>query len=382
MYNKYDIEKEIRTKQNLKQIISTAETLFVKKFNAVEIDSLIQYIKKLDINSIYKNEKNIDSVNKFIINNYKLLLNENDNFDIQEYLKDEINESSKKISNYENFHNKESFTNLSEMKNSDIIDLTKILNRDSLLRDSNILIDSRYQNLANSDRSKISFNIISGIKNKSAGSGIISSSSNIKDIVELEIFPFSIPYITDADNYYKKITLSILELSASSIEAYEDSQFHFMFKTERNLNLLDLTPINNIFRFHKPIRKLSEFTLRFGSPLSPIQFDKDRLFTKFIDYNSNPALIEFKEDHNLLSGDIIYITDFTSNEPAKDLVIINELNSTKGHTCSRISNTTISINIDLTLVSNPDETLPILVYFGSKRILMPMRIRYMESDTT
>ena len=268
------------------------------------------------------------------------------------------------------------------MKDSDLVGITKILNRDSLIRDSNIIVDSRYQNLANIDRSKISFTIVSDIKNKAIGSGMITSNGTVQNIVELEIFPFSIQYITDADNYYKKITLSILELSAASIDAYEDSQFHFLFSAERNLNLLDLTPINNVFRFHKPISKLTDFTLRFGSPFAPIKFDKDRLITKSINYSSNPAILEFSEDHNLLSGDIIYITDFTSLNPAKDLNIINEINSTKGHLCSRVNNTSISINIDMNLVKEPDESLPIVVYLGSKRILMPMRIRYLDSGTS
>ena len=197
-------------------------------------------------------------------------------------------------------------------------------------------------------------------------------------MVEIEVFPFSIPYFTDADNYYKKITMSILELSASSIDAYENSQFHFIFDIEKRANLLYLSPINKVFKFHKPIARLNEMTIRFGSPLATITFEKDRLPTRSIDYNVNPMTIEFFESHSLLSGDIIYINSFeTANIPA-DLNVISQINTTKGHLCTRINSTTISINIDGTTIKFPDIDRSFMVYLGSKRILIPMRIRYIE----
>jgi hypothetical protein len=321
---------------------------------------------------------------------YKLYLNQSKSFDLQEYQKRSlISDKSVPYKQEESFRNKESLDNLSSTDvtnillnfpklatETDQINFTKIFNLPSLLRDSNILIDSRYQNLANTDRSNIPFTIVNNSKTKIPGSGIITSIGLIQDILEIEIFPFSIPYISAADNYYKKITMSILELSSISIDAYEDSQFHFMFKSEKNKNLIDLTPINSVFRFYKPIAELTNFTLRFGSPLNPIVFDKDRLYTSNIDYTANPGILTFSENHNLLSGDIIYITQFTTDDPARDFNIINEINDKNGHLCTRTNNLSISINVDFTLVTSPNDAL-VEVYFGSKRILMPMRIRYM-----
>jgi hypothetical protein len=322
---------------------------------------------------------------------YKAYMNQAKNFDLQEYQKKSlIADTSAAYNRGESFKNKETLegdynvdiasllANFPKLgTESDQVNFTKIFNYQSLLRDSNILIDSRYQNLANTDRARIPFTIVNNTKTKIPGSGIITSIGLIQDILEIEIFPFSIPYISAADNYYKKITMSILELSSISIDAYEDSQFHFMFTAEKNKNLIDLIPINSVFRFYKPIAKLTDFTLRFGSPLTPIIFDKDRLYTTFIDYTSNPGILTFGEDHNLLSGDIIYITNFTSNDPARDLNIINEINNKNGHLCTRTNNLAISINVNFELVLSPNTSLSIEVYFGSKRILMPMRIRYM-----
>jgi hypothetical protein len=387
-------KKSIINVENYKKIINIAETSFDKPLNKLEVTNIINYISQLNFTKLYNNYKgNVDTTNTNIISSYKAYINNSKSFDLQEYQKKSLEaDTSVAYNPGDLFRNKETSDNNSVniaallanfpklSTESDQVNFTKIFNYQSLLRDSNILIDSRYQNLANTDRTRIPFTIVNNTKTKIPGSGIITSIGLIQDILEIEIFPFSIPYISAADNYYKKITMSILELSSISIDAYEDSQFHFMFTAVKNKNLIDLIPINTIFRFYKPIAKLTDFTLRFGSPLNPIVFDKDRLYTSFIDYTSNPGILTFNEDHNLLSGDIVYITNFTSNDPAKDLNIINEINSKTGHLCTRTDNTSISINIDFTLILFPNTSLSIEVYFGSKRILMPMRIRYMYNS--
>lgn len=384
------IIQKLISKENLKKLVDECEESLSTKFSMLEIQSLVRYVRKMNTVTL-KDQINSDGtykqVNKYVANSYKNFIKEPKAFDIKEMLKDQMENSKVKTDKYamerftERFTERESMSNLGEMLEDEnsLKQLTKILNRDSLLRDINILIDSRYQNLSNQDRSKFSFTIVSETKNKSEGSGTIIASTALQNIVEIEVFPFSIPYFTDADNYYKKITMSLLELSASSIDAYENSQFHFIFDIEKRLNLLYLTPINKIFRFHKPIAKINELTIRFGSPLAAITFEKDRLPTSNINYTSNPMIIEFYESHSLLSGDIIYITDFQTLDNAKDLSIINDINTPKGHLCSRIDNTTISININANLIQFPDLNRQFMVYLGSKRLLIPFRIRYLDS---
>lgn len=389
MSNIIELKEIVKSKDNLKKIVIIAENEFNKKFNKLEITNLIDFIKTINFNKLY--DKDINKVNLSIISTYKNMVNKPKNFDIHEYFKQQINDKTDmKLSNYDSFQNNniqsnsndseliKSFMQMMPNLNSEAgqINFTKILNYESLLRDSNILLDSRYKNLSNTDLTKIQFTIMNNSKLKVPGSGIITSIAPMRDILEIEIFPFSIPYSANADNYYQKITLSILELASVSIDSYEDCQYHFMFKAIKNKNLIDLVPINPIFRFYKPITKLADMTLRFGTPLNPITFDQDRLYTSNINYQSNPCVLTFDRSHNLISGDLIYINDFTTLDPAQDLNIINTFNDNNGYLCTRISNTTISINIDATLVLFPDTNLSINVYFGSKRILLPLRIRY------
>ena len=59
--------------------------------------------------------------------------------------------------------------------------------------------------------------------------------------------------------------------------------------------------------------------------------------------------------------------------------IIEEINNSQGHICTRINNTSISINVDLTQIAPASQIpgLSVLVYFGSKRILLPLKFRYL-----
>ena len=402
-----NFKTDIYSKNNLKSLINKLEVVNNKKITKIEISNFINFLKKFNYNKLYKefydkttNEVSIPNTNDHLIKLYMIDIGKlKSSFDMHEFLKKELNDKAmvKGTTDY-NFGNNKT-TSVKDV-NKDVItstfippatslpnlvskaeqiEFTKILNYQSLWRDSNILIDSRYQNIANSDRSRIVFTIVNNTKVKTPGSGVITSISNMRDIVEIEIYPFSIPYMSAADNYYQKITLSILELSAISIDAYEDSQFHFIFQGKINGNLIDLTPINKTFRFFKPITRINEFSLRFGSPLSPIEFDKDRLYTQSINYTSNPGIITFSEAHNLVTGDLVYIENFDTLTPAQDLNIIEEINNTQGHICTRINNTSVSINVDLTQIDLASQIpgLSVLVYFGSKRILLPLKFRYL-----
>jgi hypothetical protein len=416
--NDISLKNKIKSKGNVKAIMSYLQDQLKYKLNTVDLTRFIDFLDELNYSNLYRLYKNdIDKINSYIIMVYKGKIEKNKKpFDMHEFLKTEINNTSnvKGTSEY-NFNYikngssqvtttttqkqvapppviqqpifqsqdtsniSNSLLNFSTEKQQ--IELTKIINYESLWRDSNILIDSRYQNLVNQDKSKMVFTIVNNIRTKIPGTGIITAMGSLRNIVEIEVFPFSIPYLPAADNYYQKLTLSMLELTSICIDAYENSQFHFIFSTKLNGNLIELTPINKIFRFYKPIARLNEFTLRFGSPLNPISFDKDRLNTLLVDYTTNPGEIIFNESHNLITGDLIYITDFTTLDPARDLYVINEINSSLGHICTRLSNVKISINVDFTSIISPDATLSVVVYFGSKRILMPLRIRYLY-DTT
>lgn len=281
-----------------------------------------------------------------------------------------------------------SSTSVLGMSSSDRIEFIKYTNYESLKRDEYIFIDSRYQNTVNNDNTRILFNLIANNKIRSDNGGIIIG-RNIKDIVSIEVSPFTIPYNSRFVNFYNKITMTINEWASNSYEAYEGGQFHFIFDIEKiDNNLIHLTPVDNVYTFSKPMNYIDSFTLSFGGMLTKLELDKDRQLVKSIDYTNQFGLLTFNEPHKLVTGDLVHISGFTTPDPARDVELINEVNRLSGHTIVKKNSYSIFINVNLSLAryavplgSNifPIDTFTqtILVYFASKRIQIPLRVTYL-----
>jgi hypothetical protein len=276
------------------------------------------------------------------------------------------------------------------MNQAQRIETVKYLNYQSLFRDEYIVIDSRYQNKVNTDPTKMSFTLISSSRTKSDHGGVILGSV-IKDIVEIEIYPFTIPYKAVYATFYNKITLTVNEWASSAFEAYEGGQFHFCFDIDQiDNNLIYLRPINATYAFAKPVNYIDAFTLSFGAIYPKIAFDADRMSPIDIDFLDSNGLLTFAEPHGLVTGDLVYITGFSTPDVARDVDVITEMNRTQGHTVVKKDNYTIVLNVDLTVARHEfpidsgsypiDEFVQqVVVYFASKRVQIQMRLKYLTT---
>ena len=288
---------------------------------------------------------------------------------------------------------KESFSGVGsilDMSLSQRIDAIKYINYQSLFRDEYIVVDSRYQNKVNTDPTKMVFSLIGDTKTKSDHGGVIIGNT-IKDIVEIEVYSFTIPYKPVYATFYNKITLTINEWAANSFEAYEGGQFHFCFDIEKiENNLIFLKPINSVYSFSKPVNHIDDFTISFGAVFPKISFDADRMYPSIIDYTNPYGLLTFSDPHGLVSGDLVYISGFDTMDPAKDVVIITEINRPEGHSIVKKDNYSFIINVDLSVLRREDPVgsgiypidsfqQQVIVYFASKRVQIQMRLRYLTS---
>lgn len=274
---------------------------------------------------------------------------------------------------------------ITDLSSVDLYRFAMILNRGSLERKTHILVDTRYRNVSGIQSNKFVFNLVQNNNNSlNPGSGDLSiGGKNIKSIIKMEVPSFNIPFVNVADNFYKKITMTINELKTDSFGAYENSNFHFMFSYESLGLLLKLTPDNNgLYTFKYPINPKS-LSFSFGSPFVPISFDLDRMYALDLDYLSNNGVITFNQQHNLGSGDIVYITGFSTLNNTDNINIIATINRLEGHIITVESATSISINVDFTSIINPDPTNTPFIYFGSKRIIFPLILTYLvdQSET-
>lgn len=228
----------------------------------------------------------------------------------------------------------------------EISDLVKKVNEPvSSINNAFLLLDTRYRELGNDGTEYFTWGHINSLVR---AQGTINSIGNIRDIISVTVFNYRMPAVSSAITPYGRISISIDELIPQSYIAHEKKRFHFICRIDHQVgNWLEICAddvSNGIYKFNKSITHLDSITIRFGSPLEPIIFDKDRL-PGMITY-ANPTVINFSEDHNLTNGDIVYLDNFTTINPQYDSVIINEINSTTGNVATVLSPTSIHISVD------------------------------------
>jgi hypothetical protein len=404
--SKNELKAALESKSNFLSLISKICAEYkLDPSLSVNIVNVKSFLEPLSGDHIISKSKSLEDANARIVKLYgdTISLNRpsipNDIDRTRKYLLKVIktpgNESVNKASAYKSAFQdrgvKESFEDsILNMPLPQRIESIKYLNYSSLFRDEYILVDSRYQNTVNANPTQLTFSLITSTKTKSDHGGVIVG-NRIQDIVEVEVFPFTIPYNPIYVTFYNKITLSINEWASNSFEAYEGGRFHFCFEIDQiDNNLIYLRPVNSTYSFSKPMNYIDNFTLSFGAMFPKIAFDPDRAKPSRFDYHNHYGLIYFTSPHRLVTGDLIYITEFTTPDPAGDVEIINEVNRPQGHTIVKKDNWAFIINVDLSSIRKEfppqSRTYPIdafdqpaMVFFASKRIQIQFRLKYLTN---
>lgn len=358
---------------------------------------IIKFIKKQNQDLLEKHP--IDTVRDFLA---KSIITEFNNFrcnpkviDIREMQKQQIGVTEeegtvKSASDSTNIPKQIKFSNLVDVNKvfgqNTAAGLRKIINPNAAISTNYLLLDTRWRLLTNNGTTMFMWN---HVNNAVRQQGSVNTAGIVRDIVQLRLYPIRLPYIASADNAYKRITILIEEFAAQSFIAQENRRFHFIMKSSTDGRWIDLDPQNyndGYFRFGKPITQIDTLSISFGTPLENMVFDADRLNCTFpYEIGStyyNPMRAVFTEAHNLSTGDLVYFEDFTSGNILVDNTIINSMNSSAGHLITVINTLTIEIDdINGTTVTTPTAGLTITCYFGSKRIFLPLEVRFIQPDS-
>ena len=277
-------------------------------------------------------------------------------------------------------------------------DAVRVLNPTAMHRKNYLMLDSRYRILTSNDTNGIqqfSWNYI--LKSQIEGQGSVNIIGNVRDIIAIRVYPFRIPYVESADNKYSRISVFIEELAAQSFLAHEDRKFHFILKSEIDSEFINLETDkynDGFFHFEKPVTTLNTLTISFGSPLEKIIFENDRSWcgidyfslaplTLITTYDSN-FVPSTTLNHNLANGDRVYFELFDAGVINPLLVqqvkindnIVSGMNRTEGFLITVVNPTQFSIEFDTSLIQNPTANIRFRVFFGSKRIFLPIELTY------
>lgn len=235
--------------------------------------------------------------------------------------------------------------------NTSITDLQRIVNPELVKNHAYLTFDTRYRVLANDGTTQFTWNFVNS---DSLSQGSFNSITDIGDIMAIRIYPIRIPYTSNLDNNsYDRVTMLIEEFRAQSFIGQENRRYHFVFNTDidssnPNNRWIDLCPENHndgYFRFAKPITQLDTITITFGSPLQELVFDTDRLNAGVNSYGNTTEWI-FGDDHNLETGDRVYIQSFTTNNTNRDINAISAMNNENGLIITKTGADSFTVDVD------------------------------------
>jgi len=243
--------------------------------------------------------------------------------------------------------------------------LQQLLNPQALYRNNYFALDSRYRVLDNDGSKFISWN---HVNNVTRAQGTVNTVGTIRDIVAMKVYPIRLPYTTSAENDLRRVTMLIEEFSAQSFVGHENRRFHFVFDVEVDGDWIRLNPYfhnHGIYKFDKPITQFDTVTVTFASPLEEIILDVDRLNAS--NTYAATAVMTTVDNHNLSSGNRVYISDFNTNSPINDAIVISAMNAT--HTITVTGDTTFTVPVDTSSIIQSLTGVTVAVTNGSPNVV-------------
>lgn len=363
-----DIKQIYSIKKNpefVLRIVKSIETEIHRSINHEEENLVISVVKNLP--NRYFSEYSIDAIviiiKNIIIEEFAITQCEINTVDTHEILKHTID------------------TNIKNETPKNISTLVKKINDPiSSVHTAYLLLDSKYRILENDGTEYFSWGYMNQL---TISQGTVNSLGNIRDIISMVLMSYKIPNVSSADNVYDLVTLSIEEFISQSTIAHNGRRYHFMGCVERNKSTAQWLSIcsddfhKGEYKFNKPITSLDKITIKFGSPIEPIIFDKDRLHG-IITYGS-PTIFNFTENHNLMTNDIVYIDTFNTNNRSFDCFVINNINNKNGQPATVLSTTSISIPVNSSSIITTltgTVTTPIMILLGTITVINKKKYDY------
>jgi hypothetical protein len=227
-------------------------------------------------------------------------------------------------------------------------DLRSLFSTDSKsAKTASIIMDTRYRGL-DTDGTRVLKWVFQGTT--SVAQGTTNSSFDIQNITAMRVKEIRMPYTKSADNQYRRISMYISNFTSQAVIAQENVYYHFMFHPENDgrwINLRLNRDIDGYFKFKSPISSINNLDVSFGSPLESIIFDPDRMNMSITNYGTTITLTG-TSPHNLETGDLVYIKNFTTLNPAYDINITSVVNDQNGIRVIYVDDYNIALGVDTT----------------------------------
>ncbi len=369
------IDRKLLTISVAKQIAQKRK----KPITPEEVNYLKQRIKQIN-KKILANKK-IEELLPALVSVYSQELDklpkntQYDELDIHSILVAELGKESESISGPKVVEKNATFDSLLQTPRL----LQRIVNPQALKRKTYLLLDRKHQAKDANNITEFRWNVTD--ISHPYDSSMAVSTMPINDIVSIKMYPFIFPSALYTLNETKRLSVEIDELKnqAYVAPAY-NKRFHFVFSVQNltndsntQYNIDDLGNSDCVFDFHDPIIELNTITLRFGNPFYNLSLDPDQL-PATITSSTNKALLTFAQPHNLDVNDIITISNFITSNANADSAQITLMNNKNGWPATITSDTTVTINVDLSGLVGTIINNPYMIYLESKRFVVRLEI--------
>ena len=236
-----------------------------------------------------------------------------------------------------------------------------------------LLLDSRWR-ARNSSTSSYVWTISD---TPSDTTGSVSTQAPMSNILSMKFTEFFIPYVAEADNPYKKITLLIEDLGMSSIMCHENRHYHMRFDTVVVTNRIKLIPENNgEYHFNEPIDHFKRISVSFANPLVPLNFLPDNYPITILTNGPSSTYLIFRVKHFVSDGELVLISGFTTANPSTDFNAIASINSPAGNVLAVVDDFTLEIAVDISTLTPATDAPSIEAYIVSRRVFIPVIFSY------
>lgn len=265
---------------------------------------------------------------------------------------------------------------------TDPLQIRLLLNPSSLVKKAYAILDRRYHMRISQDNSSFSWNLTTEKASHDNKTSVVLA-SKLKNIVGLQVTPFRFPATQQLLTFPHRISLLIEELKAQAYMSPNNKRrFHFLFKPDATstdptdpYEISDVGNYSTQISLHNTHQTLNQITISFGNPLRTLILDPDQLHAT-VSSSGIQTLFTFTESHLLKDGDTVFIEDFTTDDPDTDYAEIALINDEDGWPITNSTLYTFAINLDISGLSGTILNNPMLIYFESKRFMIPLTFMY------
>jgi hypothetical protein len=223
--------------------------------------------------------------------------------------------------------------------------------------------------------------------------GTVGTVGVIRNLISMKLYQPIFPSLVVNSNS-NRISILIKELATQSFVASGTVNYHWLLRTvystyfdsqTASMYIEGQTDTYNdgVFNFRKPVTELQSLTFIFGDPLNTISIPICQDYCTFT--YGNPTILTFEQSHPTLISSYTttqgsaFIRTFTTNDPSNplDMNIIMAFNNPYGFGITVLSPTSISVDIDSTLIT-PKPGLKCIIYLSQFRFVFAIEMSYIN----